>query len=376
MEKAGLYIHIPFCQKKCGYCDFYSITQLKYTDDFLTALLKEIKLIAQQHSNLQFDTIYMGGGTPTLLSSFQLENIIKKIQYHFSIDVGGEFSIEANPGTMSKEKLFELRNMGFNRLSMGAQAFHDADLQFLGRIHTVKDIITSYEAARKAGFNNINIDLLTAFPGQTYPRFLHTLEQTIALKPEHISCYTLILEQGTPFYRLMKKGELIPLKSDEEAFFFKMAYDFLSQNGYMPYEISNFATHQKFQCQHNLRYWNHLPYVGLGPFAHSFISPYRWQNSNSLNSYLNKLSQNMRPVDYKEQLTKNELEFEYIFLHLRTKSGLKLSEYQNRFQNKFDLKYIETLRKLLNSQLVEKTNGHIRLTSKGWLLADEIACAF
>jgi len=376
MEKAGLYIHIPFCQKKCGYCDFYSITRLKYADDFVTALLKEIEITAQHYSNLHFDTIYMGGGTPTLLSSFQLENILKKIQQKFSIDTKGEFSIEANPGTIGKEKLYELKKMGFNRLSLGAQAFHEEDLRFLGRIHSVKDIITNYESARKVGFNNINIDLMTAFPGLTHQRFLYTLKHTIALKPEHISCYTLILEQGTPFYRSMKKGELIPLKNDEEAFFFEMTYDFLSQNGYIAYEISNFTIHQKFQCQHNLKYWNHLSYVGLGPFAHSFISPYRWRNYTSLKSYLNKLSQNMLPVCYKEELTKNKLEFEYIFLHLRMKDGLNLKDYQNRFQNKFDIKYIETLRKLLDSQLVEKFNGNIRLTPKGWLLADEIACEF
>jgi len=376
MEKAGIYIHIPFCQKKCGYCDFCSISNLTLIPTFINRLINEIEIAATQFSDLQFNTIFFGGGTPSLLSTSQLDKILNSLYKSFSIYSNGEFTIEANPGTLTPKKIMALHQMGFNRLSLGAQSFNMEDLQFLGRIHSIEEIYSNFEAAQKAGFNNINLDLITAFPGLSQKNFLNTLKNAAALKPEHISCYTLIFEPNTPFYTRMQRNEIIPLNSDEEAEFYQIAEEYLTSNGYSAYEISNYSRHRKYRCQHNLKYWYHRPYLGFGPSAHSFISPYRWSNSKSMQEYLNNLSHNILPISKREKLDQNQLEFEYIFLHMRLKEGINLNDFSYRFNINFENKYKNSLQKLIDGQLVKKLNKHIKLTAKGWLLADEIISTF
>lgn len=371
-----MYIHIPFCVKKCGYCDFYSITQLDLIDEFVDALIKEMSLVAPTHASLTFDTVYLGGGTPSLLNNRQLETIWNSLHQHFEIHPQGEFTIEANPGTLDEAKLHFIKKLGLNRLSLGAQSFHSSELSFLERIHSVTDIMENFNAARQAGIDNINVDLITAFPGLTLDRFRNTLEQAITLDCEHISCYTLILEAHTEFYKKYEKGEYNPLSSDQEADFYELVNEILEKAGYHAYEISNFVRDPSRQCQHNLKYWHHQPYIGLGPSAHSFMLPERWTNVRNLRSYLEYLRNDRLPVHRKEHLSKNTLEFEYIFLHLRLHEGLNMLDYSRRFHKDFKETYSDQISNFLLSGMVEQDDNNLRLSKQGWLLADEIVSSF
>jgi len=261
-------------------------------------------------------------------------------------------------------------------LSIGAQSFNPEDLKFLERIHSVKDIYNNFESARKAGFSNINLDLITAFPGLTGKNFYHTLQQTVSLNPEHISCYTLIFEPGTPFFRKMKQGKLTPLENEQEAEFYQMSLEYLGQHGFPAYEISNFSREDRYQCKHNLKYWDHQSYLGLGPSAHSFVSPKRWWNQKSLAAYLKKVSAELVPVAREETLSANTLEFEYIFLHLRLRNGIYFLDFQKRFNSNFQQKYNEAIQKLADNEMIIQGSQQIKLSAKGWLLADEISTYF
>jgi oxygen-independent coproporphyrinogen-3 oxidase len=376
LDAAGMYIHIPFCTKKCGYCDFYSITQLDLIDEFVKALVKEIRLTARDHTSLTLETVYLGGGTPTLLNNHQLETIWNSLHQHFKVNPQGEFTIEANPGTLDETKLRFLKYLGLNRLSLGAQSFHANHLSFLERIHSVNDILENFKAAREAGFDNINIDLITAFPGLSLDQFRQTLHQVIPLNCEHISCYTLILEPDTTFYERYRRGELNHLNSDQEADFYELTNHVLEDAGYTAYEISNFAQDSSWQCQHNFKYWNHEPYLGMGPSAHSFMQPYRWKNVRNLNQYLEQLQNDQLPVNQKEKLSGDSLEFEYIFLQLRLRKGLNILDYSKRFHKDFKETYSDRLMQFLSSGMLEQDGNYLRLSKQGWLLADEIVSSF
>ncbi len=269
-----------------------------------------------------------------------------------------------------------MRKMGFNRLSLGVQSFNEQDLQFLGRIHSVQEALSTFQEARWVGFTNINLDLMTAFPGLTVERFEGTLRQAVALQPEHLSCYTLILEPHTPFYSRWKKGEFTPVSQDREAQFYLQAYQVLEGAGYQAYEISNFARNPDVRCQHNLKYWSHQPYLGLGPSAHSFAEGRRWWNHRLLNRYLEALHQNQLPVAQQEVLDETTQEFEFIFLRLRLREGIPLQEFEEKFHVSFLEKYQTVLEKLFKNGLLERRNGYIALSSKGWLLADAVAQEF
>jgi oxygen-independent coproporphyrinogen-3 oxidase len=251
MQSAGLYLHIPFCEKKCGYCDFYSVTATNQIDRYLTAIKKEISLIAENYSDYSFNTVYFGGGTPTILSVKQIRTIWYELQKRLAIQHPAEITIEANPGTINFQMMLELKMLGFNRLSLGVQSFHATDLKILGRIHGINDILGSFEAARKAGFNNINLDLLNAFPGLTLKRFEASLNAAVQLEPEHISCYNLIYERGTPFYKKLESGLFQQLSETEEAEYLIRTIDILDNAGYSAYEISNYSKSPEFYCQHN-----------------------------------------------------------------------------------------------------------------------------
>lgn len=376
MEQAGLYIHIPFCLRKCGYCDFYSITRLSRREAFVQALLREMELIAPHYRHLEFDTIFIGGGTPTVLTQEQLQQIREKLYQQFRIASAVEFTMEANPGTVSFSLLSALHSMGVNRLSLGAQSFFEEDLRFLERIHTVEEIYSGFQQARRAGFDNINLDLITAFPGLTPERFHATLEYTLELAPEHISCYTLIFEPGTPFYRRLRAGEMQAMDQETEAQFYQLTNQVLGEAGYRAYEISNFARESRWQCQHNLKYWRHQPYLGLGPSAHSFVGNRRWWNVRSLRQYIKRLNAGELPVANGENLSEHTRKFEYIFLHLRLREGISLTDYSRRFGTHFLQEFASALEPLRTSRFLEVTDERVRLTERGWLLADEIASYF
>lgn len=369
---AGLYIHVPFCRQKCGYCDFYSITSLEKIEAFCQALLTEIQMVAPRFAGARFETVYLGGGTPSLLSEDQFSRIWQALHNHFSIDPEGEFSLEANPGTLTEEKLHFLRRLGFNRLSLGVQSFNPDELRFLGRIHSVEDVLASVEAARRAGFDNINLDLMTAFPGLTRDAFTRSLSRAVALRPEHISCYTLIFEPGTLFYKRMERGELVPLPEEAEAEYYQLAEAFLGEAGYQAYEISNFARQPAFRCRHNLIYWTYRPYLGLGPSAHSFWNDRRWANHRSLERYCRNLAAGQLPVAFQETLDRETQMFEYLYLHLRLREGLDRRAFQLRFgEDPYQL-YGEKLDRLVDLGVVTRDDRRVTLTSRGWLVADEV----
>jgi len=376
ISPAGIYIHIPFCEKKCEYCDFYSITQLNQINQFIDALLIEIDLRSQDYSDKSFHTVFLGGGTPSILTEAQIEKICSSLRAQFLIAADAEVTFEANPGTISFEKLEYFKALGFNRLSMGVQSFNEKELQFLGRIHTVKQVYESFENARKAGFNNVNIDLMTAFPGLAHHSFRKSLNECVNLDSEHISCYTLIFEPGTPFYEKMDSGQLIRLSEELEYEYYILAQKILQENGYKQYEVSNFAKGDKYICRHNCIYWRHHPYLGLGPSAHSFDKNQRMGNVKSLEVYINKLLKGELPLEMDEILSEEQLMLEYILLNLRLKNGFELSDFRQRFGIAFEKKYVDKIKFLSDNKLLHVNDRNVRLSEKGWMIADSIAANF
>lgn len=376
ISPAGLYVHIPFCQQKCEYCDFYSITQLDLQEEFVEALVSEMELRAPQYRQHRFTTLFFGGGTPSILSESQFGRIWRSLRECFHIDPAAEITIETNPGTLDAGKLAFYKELGINRLSMGVQSFNPQELQFLGRIHRVEEVLENVAAARAAGFDNLNLDLMTAFPGITLDSFAASLEEALKLRPEHLSCYTLIFEPGTVFYKRMLRGELNPLSEEEEAQYYQYAAERLGREGYQQYEISNFSLGETRCCRHNLLYWRHHPYLGLGPSAHSFSPPHRFGNVRSLAAYIKSLRSRELPVDFQEELSRESLMTEYVFLGLRLKEGISLPDFEERFGRPFTDQFQATLERLRDQQMLEVDRGRVRLSARGWLIADEISAYF
>ncbi|MEJ2543350.1 MAG: radical SAM family heme chaperone HemW [Calditrichaceae bacterium] len=344
----GIYIHVPFCHSKCGYCDFYSITDLTFTDQFIEALVQEIKLTSEQlDSTKTFDTIYLGGGTPSLLSKNQLQKILESLSTHFVLKGDINITLEANPGTLDKQQLSDILNLGVNRISIGCQSFIDDELRLLNRIHTAKENLESFNLARSAGFKDISIDLIFALPGQTLDTWIYSLNKAIEINPEHISVYNLTYEKNTPFYNLKQTGHLKPKNEDDELLFYMTAIDKLQQNGYIQYEISNFALDPSLVSKHNIKYWNHTDYLGFGPSAHSFWQDRRWSNNASIDNYINHLKKGKFPNRFEEIIDKRTKEFEKIFLSLRTKAGLNIVDFNKYFKCSFLNKYKNEVDKLL-----------------------------
>ncbi|NOX89704.1 MAG: radical SAM family heme chaperone HemW [Calditrichaeota bacterium] len=376
-QKPGIYIHVPFCVKKCGYCDFFSVTSLNQKSDFLSALLKEIKLVREQFNPPEeFDTIYFGGGTPSLLTPDELSKILETLNDHFKISADCEITLETNPGAAEKEKVSHFRQIGINRISIGIQSFIDRELRLLERIHTADQARQTFNAARDAGFENIGIDLIYALPGQTKEDWLYSLGQGVSLQPEHISAYNLIFEEGTPFYLQKQKGKFKAKSEDEELEFFLLTTEFLSRHGYIPYEVSNYARSPQFFSAHNYKYWLHVPYLGFGPSAHSFWGNRRQANVRSLQSYLKRIRNNEIPVDFVEPLTDKIREFEHIFLRLRTYEGLDIPYFEKIFKRSFMESYRKTIDLLVLKEYAIVEKKYFRLTGKGMAVCDEILQLF
>ena len=346
----GLYIHIPFCQSKCGYCDFYSVVNSCSSDSetrggrfnnssknnqisqFVEALKTEISLIANDLNKIQpFDTIYFGGGTPSILKTDQIQCILEHLYHCFKFTDNCEVTIEVNPGTVNAKILEKYRQIGINRISIGVQSFVDTELKYLERIHTSDQAIISIESVRTAGFDNINIDLIFAIPGQTLSDWQHSLEKLQLFQPEHIAIYNLSYEKGTPFYERIENGQIRPMDEVSEEKYFNQAHKMLKKSGYIHYEISNYAKTDTLLSRHNYKYWDHTSYLGFGPSAHSFWANQRWENIRSLTAYTKRLREGKRPKIESEILSNEQLIFEYIFLSLRTYRGLHLPEFFKRF---------------------------------------------
>lgn len=341
-EELSLYIHIPFCVRKCGYCDFLSApADEKARDRYVQALLMEIERYqGTETADRKIKTLYIGGGTPSILSVDQLDCIMQKIKYTFNFCDDIEASMEMNPGTASKEKCRALYQMGINRLSIGLQSTNDKELKTLGRIHSYEDFLNTYTWCREAGFQNINVDLMAALPYQTVESYTTGLRKIIRLAPEHISAYSLILEEGTPFYQKYNSG-CYPLPDEEqERLMYRETEQILAQAGYERYEISNYAK-KGYACRHNLVYWQGGDYLGLGLGSSSYMDGVRFHNTTDFNTYVNQGAY----VEDREELSVQAKMEEFMFLGLRVMAGVSGTEFEKRFGKTMEDVYGDVLRK-------------------------------
>lgn len=341
-EELSLYIHIPFCVRKCGYCDFLSApADEKARDRYVQALLMEIERYrGTETADRKIKTLYIGGGTPSTLSVKQLECIMQKIKCTFNFHGDMETSMEMNPGTASKEKCRALYQMGINRLSIGLQSTNDMELKTLGRIHSYEDFLNTYTWCREAGFQNINVDLMAALPYQTVESYTTGLRKIIRLAPEHISAYSLILEEGTPFYQKYNSG-CYPLPDEEqERLMYRETEQILAQAGYERYEISNYAK-KGYACRHNLVYWQGGDYLGLGLGSSSYMDDVRFHNITDLDTYVNQGAY----VEDREELSVQAKMEEFMFLGLRVMAGVSGTEFEKRFGKTMEDVYGDVLRK-------------------------------
>jgi oxygen-independent coproporphyrinogen III oxidase len=369
-ELPGLYIHIPFCLRKCAYCGFYSITDLSLIPAFRSALRREMALYRGWAAS--FDTLYIGGGTPSILPEGHLEGLIADIRTAFTIATGAEITVEANPADITESLLASLRRSGVNRLNIGIQSFNDGILAFLGRRHNQKQAEEAIAAARRAGIENIGIDLIYGVPGQSMDVWLSTLRAAVALTPDHLSCYQLTLEKGTPLAERCSRGEVVLPEEAVQADFFCNTSKFLEENSYLHYEVSNFARPGR-ESRHNGKYWNHTHYLGLGPAAHSFDGRRRWWNHRSVKTYRENLAAGKTPVIDSELLTDEQLRLEALFLGFRTRKGVDLEGYQRRYH--FDLltEKGKMIRYLTDEGLAEIRDDFLRPTRNGMAVADSLA---
>ena len=355
----GLYIHIPFCRRKCGYCDFYSVTDWSVTE-FIGALSAEMKRV-EVSWNQPFDTLYIGGGTPSLLKQAQITPLINEVKSLFRITENAECTIEVNPGSVTATKLSRYLNLGINRLSIGAQSFWRSELQLLERTHTAEQIVKTVQMARSAGFQNIGLDLIYGLPYQTMDQWEQTLQQAIGLEPDHISAYALTWNRNTRLGQSFLNGTHPVPEEDFMADLFLKAHAFLESNGFHHYEISNYAK-PGFECLHNQHYWIRRAYLGLGPSAHSFNGQRRWWNISDLEQYIDDLRHNKSPVEAWENLSESDLALEKTALGLRTDKGILIGKQISE----------EQAEQLCREGLAEKKRDRLILTPRGFLLADEI----
>ena len=400
----GLYIHVPFCQSKCPYCDFYSITSPDLITDYLSALGKEAEIYrakmpengdtvspvtapakagGNNNATPSFDSLYLGGGTPSLLTGGQLSNLTKNLRRHFDFAPDTEFTLEANPDDITPEKLRLSRDLGINRLSLGVQSFEEGELVFLQRRHTARQTRQALELIRAAGFDNLGLDLLYGLPGQTLEAWRHTLETALRFAPEHLSCYQLTISAGetppppgetpvrqTPLARRLARGEFSLPDEEAQRDFFLLTHRFLEERGYIHYEISNFARGEEFLCRHNRKYWNHVPYLGLGPAAHSFRAGRRWWNFSSVTAYCAAVKAGRRPVAGSEALTPEQLRLEALCLGFRTREGVALEVIRQH------PRWQVPLAELQEARLVMLANGRVVATPEGLVVADRLPLWF
>lgn len=399
----SMYIHIPFCMKKCLYCDFLSAPATRQErESYVEALLREMEEMAPFCREYEVNTVFFGGGTPSLLRDVQMERIMQTVKNHYNVGKEAEISMECNPATASLETLKAYRRSGINRLSIGLQSAQDEELKALGRIHDYAQFLHTYEEAKAAGFTNINIDLMAALPGQTLASYEDTLQKIIALNPTHISAYSLIVEEGTPFYEkygkegASKKGEL-PDEDTEREMYYRTEKR-LQEAGYERYEISNYAK-KGFECRHNLTYWTGGDYIGFGIGAASFFKEYRYKNISEIKTYeqfmqlapeemhkqlLQKESRGTASFmpqffgwhEEIQQISEKESMEEFMFLGLRLKRGVSKQEFLNKYGRGMEEVYPVVLEKLKNEGLLLQVDDRIRLSEKGTDLANYVMAEF
>lgn len=379
----GLYIHIPFCIRKCNYCDFLSFSGIAEEEQlmYIRSLRSEISVNHKIYGNQYYvDSIFIGGGTPSLVQEGLIGDLLTEIRDSFLIDENAEISIESNPKTLTRDKLNTYLDAGINRLSIGVQSFDDTLLNVMGRVHSTADFLTNYSLARECGFRNINIDLMFAIPGQTQRIWINTLERAVELEPEHISFYSLQIEEGTPFFASLQEGNLKAAEDEDDRNMYHNAIEILKSSGYERYEISN-AAKEGYQCSHNLKYWSMKDYLGLGLGAHSFMDGIRFSNTTDLIEYI-KDGQNAPIPDrspflrWEHKNTENENISEYLFTGMRKIKGIDLADFEARFGTNLFKIYGEVLKKHEEQGLIKVEEGRLSFTDKGIDLSNTVLIDF
>ena len=379
-KQIGLYIHIPFCKQKCSYCDFCSYANKEsFIKRYIQCVLKEI-IEVENNNKIDFEngkddlflvkTIYIGGGTPSLIDSKYIVQIIEDIKLNFEIDEKAEITIEVNPGTVTLEKLEDYNKVGINRLSIGLQSTHEHLLKEIGRIHTYLDFLDTFRFAREAGFENINVDLMIGLPNQTLAEVQDSIEEIVSMEPEHISVYSLILEEGTPLFKKVEEGLELPDEELERKMYWNVKR-ILEANGYNHYEISNFAK-QGYESKHNLDCWNQKEYIGFGIAAHSYTNGIRYSNLENLEQYIKNYEEDKTEENlvFHEKQDMEAMQKEYMLLGLRKIDGVSIQEFKIKFVANPVFLYHSELEKLVNEELLEIDGDQIKLTNKGLDLAN------
>jgi oxygen-independent coproporphyrinogen-3 oxidase len=364
----GLYVHVPFCRSKCPYCGFYSVPSAGPVPIWFEGIKKEISLYKGRFG--RFDTLYLGGGTPTFLDDRTLAGLIDHLFTYFDFTADTELTIEANPSDLSAEKVRLLKDLGINRVNLGIQSFDDEALHYLGRRHTSGEAREALRRLRRFGFDNVGVDLIYGLPGQTLASWMDSLRCALSFDPEHISCYELTLEKGTVFARLEEKGKTHALSEEGGRSFFLSAAELLGEAGYIHYEISNYARSEACCSRHNSKYWERIPYLGLGPSAHSFDGKDRWWNVRSIRRYAGLLSTGVPPIEGRETLTGEQIRLESLALGFRTRQGVALRHMAPDPQLVAVLSHMET------AGLLKVKDGMAVPTEEGFLVADQLPLCF
>lgn len=370
MEKLSIYIHIPFCVRKCEYCDFYSLCDLSLTSDYVDALITQIKDFRSEVKNRIVDTVYFGGGTPSLLSGEEIMRILKTVRSVFRVSDEAEITMEANPGTLDPEKLSSYHAAGVNRLSIGLQSADPEELKRLGRIHTREEFENSFLLARLEGFQNINVDIMYAIPNQTEKTLSDTLDYVIALDPDHISFYGLKIESGTPFGRDETIGSSLPVE-DVQADMYLNSAQKLEEAGFLQYEISNFSK-PGFECNHNLKNWKCKEYLGFGPAAHSFFEGKRFSYKKAIRTFIEDPLQRTNLMEDCEEQTPRDIAKQFVMLGFRLRQGIDIQEYSERFGDDFEARYLEKMTPFIERQYILRTKNGYRLSRCGLLISNYI----
>lgn len=380
MKRLSLYVHIPFCHKKCHYCDFLSAPPEKEMQKrYVEALLKEIKREAEAYKAYCIDTLFFGGGTPSILSAAETEEIMDTLRMSFFLKEAAEITMEVNPGTVDREKLKEYQKLGINRLSVGLQSANEKELKELGRIHTWQDFQKTWQRIRESGFTNVNIDVMSALPGQTMESYEDTLKKVLALEPEHLSAYSLIVEEGTPFFERFGTGQREEGRlPDEEADrrMYERTGEMLKEAGYERYEISNYSR-PGYECLHNIGYWTGKEYLGLGLGASSLISHRRFSRETKLEAYIDKSLANESTVIWQQRLDEKEQMEEFMFLGLRLAKGVSQKAFAMRFNSSIEEIYGKQLQQLQKNGLIYSPEAdRLALTPKGIDVSNQVFVAF
>ena len=371
----ALYIHVPFCRRKCPYCSFVSYDYREADIPlYLSALKNEL---IQRAGGACIRSIYFGGGTPSLLPAEHIGDLLSAISSLFTVDEAAEITIEANPGTVNEAYLTSIRKLGANRLSLGVQSMNDRELALLGRIHTAAEAREAVRFARSSGFDNLSLDLIYGLPGQTLADWQHSLDEAIAMGPEHLSLYALTLEADTPMWRAAKEGSLPEIDPDLSADQYELAEDLLAAQGYGHYEISNWAR-PGHECRHNLTYWRNLPYLGVGVAAHSCLDGHRMANTGSLDKYMADFSGKLSPLlpELDEEIGPELALAETVILRLRLSEGVYADDIRHRFGIDILTHYGRQVEEMVVAGLMERTDGNIKLTRRGRLLSNEVFWRF